>query len=153
MNKIKTYLDFARPFTLLPPALGVVSGAVTAWGSHGTRERGDARDRAARRSGARLMAAVLNAASNAINQIYDLEIDRVNKPKRPLPAGTLTMGEAWGFTLGCFVLAWLLAWLAAPPALRGAAASASGSCSSRASWSGPTRRRRCAPSATASGRT
>ena len=29
------------------------------------------------------MAAVLNAASNALNQIYDLEIDRVNKPKRP----------------------------------------------------------------------
>ena len=34
------------------------------------------------------MAAVLNAANNAINQIYDLDIDRVNKPKRPLPAGT-----------------------------------------------------------------
>ena len=31
-----------------------------------------------------LMAAVLNSASNAINQIYDLDIDRVNKPKRPL---------------------------------------------------------------------
>ena len=31
------------------------------------------------------MAAVLNAASNALNQIYDLEIDRINKPKRPLP--------------------------------------------------------------------
>ena len=28
------------------------------------------------------MAAVLNAANNAINQIYDLDIDRVNKPKR-----------------------------------------------------------------------
>jgi 4-hydroxybenzoate polyprenyltransferase len=33
------------------------------------------------------MAAVLNAASNALNQIYDLEIDRVNKPLRPLPSG------------------------------------------------------------------
>ena len=27
MSKLKIYLDFARPFTLLPPALGVVSGA------------------------------------------------------------------------------------------------------------------------------
>lgn len=112
-GRLKVYLDFARPFTLLPPALGVVSGAVTAWGAghekpaitwalllpvlYGT-----------------LMAAVLNAASNAINQIYDLAIDRVNKPKRPLPAGTMTMGEAWGFTIGAFVLAWVLAWLAAP---------------------------------------
>ena len=39
MSKLKTYVDFARPFTLLPPALGVVSGAVTAWGAHGTRSR------------------------------------------------------------------------------------------------------------------
>jgi 4-hydroxybenzoate polyprenyltransferase len=101
----------------LPPALGVVSGAVTAWGAghqkpaitwalllpvlYGT-----------------LMAAVLNAASNAINQIYDLAIDRVNKPKRPLPAGTMTMGEAWAFTMGAFVLAWVLAWLAAPEGRR-----------------------------------
>jgi 4-hydroxybenzoate polyprenyltransferase len=60
------------------------------------------------------MAAVLNAASNAINQIYDLEIDRVNKPKRPLPTGALGIGEAWGFTLASFVVAWILAWLADP---------------------------------------
>ncbi len=113
MAKLKTYVDFARPFTLLPPALGVLSGAVTAWGAghhkdpvtfslvlpvlYGT-----------------LMAAVLNAANNAINQIYDLDIDRVNKPKRPLPAGTLTMSGAWGFTLVTFAVAWLLAWLADP---------------------------------------
>ena len=116
-GRLKVYLDFARPFTLLPPALGVLSGAVTAWGAghqkpaitwalllpvlYGT-----------------LMAAVLNAASNAINQIYDLAIDRVNKPKRPLPAGTMTMGEAWAFTMGAFVLAWVLAWLAAPEGRR-----------------------------------
>ena len=36
-----------------------------------------------------VMAAVLNAASNALNQIYDLEIDRINKPKRALPSGRL----------------------------------------------------------------
>jgi 4-hydroxybenzoate polyprenyltransferase len=116
-GRLKVYLDFARPFTLLPPALGVLSGAVTAWGAghqkpaitwalllpvlYGT-----------------LMAAVLNAASNAINQIYDLAIDRVNKPKRPLPAGTMTMGEAWAFTMAAFVLAWVLAWLAAPEGRR-----------------------------------
>src|SRR5262245_38118681 len=62
------------------------------------------------------MAAVLNAANNAINQIYDLDIDRVNKPKRPLPSGALGMGEAWGFTLVTFAIAWLLAFLASPPA-------------------------------------
>ena len=49
-----------------------------------------------------LMAAVLNAASNAINQIYDLEIDRVNKPKRPLPAGTPDDGRGLGLHLAAF---------------------------------------------------
>jgi 4-hydroxybenzoate polyprenyltransferase len=118
MRKIKTYVDFARPFTLLPPALGVVSGAVTAWGAHGTRETITIGVLLPVLWGA-LMAAVLNSASNAINQIYDLEIDRVNKPKRPLPAGAMSLSEAWGFTLASFVLAWLLAWLAAPPGLEG----------------------------------
>jgi 4-hydroxybenzoate polyprenyltransferase len=116
MKKIKTYVDFARPFTLLPPALGVLSGAVTAWGSHGTREAVTLATLLPVLWGA-LMAAVLNAASNAINQIYDHEIDRVNKPTRPLPSGALTMPEAWGFTLASFAVAWALAWLAAPPFL------------------------------------
>lgn len=114
MSRLKTYADFARPFTLAPPALGVVSGAITAWGAHGTRAAITWSTLGPVLWGA-LMAAVLNSASNAINQIYDLEIDRVNKPKRPLPAGTLTLGEAWAFTAACFALAWALAWLAVPP--------------------------------------
>jgi 4-hydroxybenzoate polyprenyltransferase len=112
----KTYVDFARPFTLLPPALGVVSGAVTAWGAHGSRPVIALATVLPVVWGA-LMAAVLNSASNAINQIYDLDIDRVNKPKRPLPAGALSMGGAWRFTVLCFVLAWVLAFLATPPGL------------------------------------
>jgi 4-hydroxybenzoate polyprenyltransferase len=112
-GKLNAYVDFARPFTLLPPALGVVSGAVTAWGA------GHARppvtfDLVLPVIYGALMAAMLNAASNAINQIYDLEIDRVNKPKRPLCTGALSMGEGWAFTIAAFVVSWLLAWLAAP---------------------------------------
>ena len=30
---LSAYVELARPFTLLPPALGVLSGAVTAWGA------------------------------------------------------------------------------------------------------------------------
>ena len=43
------------------------------------------------------MAMVFNAGNNALNQIYDLEIDRVNKGKRPLPSKRLTIREAWIF--------------------------------------------------------
>jgi len=60
------------------------------------------------------MAAALNAASNGLNQIYDFDIDAVNKPKRPLPSGRMTMREAWTFTWITFAAAWLLAWLVAP---------------------------------------
>jgi len=116
VRTLKTYVDFARPFTLLPPALGVVSGALTAWGAHGSRPSVTLATVLPIAWGA-LMAAVLNSASNAINQIYDLDIDRVNKPKRPLPAGLLDMGGAWRFTALCFVLAWVLAFLASPPGL------------------------------------
>jgi 4-hydroxybenzoate polyprenyltransferase len=116
MSRLKTYVEFARPFTLAPPALGVVSGAITAWGAHGTHAAITWPTLVPVLWGA-LMAAVLNSASNAINQIYDLEIDRVNKPKRPLPSGALTLGEAWAFTAACFAFAWVLAWLAVPPGL------------------------------------
>jgi 4-hydroxybenzoate polyprenyltransferase len=115
MTKPRIFADFARPFTLLPPALGVVSGAVTAWGS-GHHKLPVTWSLALPVIWGTLMAAVLNAGNNAINQIYDLDIDRVNKPKRPLPSGTLGMREAWAFTLVAFAVSWVLAFLASPPA-------------------------------------
>jgi 4-hydroxybenzoate polyprenyltransferase len=109
---IRTYLDLGRPFTLIAPALGFVSGAVTAIGAH-PREPWSAAVLAYPLIGA-LMAAVLNSASNALNQIYDLEIDRINKPKRPLPSGRLTIRQAWVFTWVNYAVALWLAWLVAP---------------------------------------
>ena len=105
-------LEFSRPFTLLAPALGFASGAVTAIGAAPPEP-----------FGAEVivypllgvaMAAVLNAASNALNQIYDIDIDRINKPKRPLPSGRLSMRSAWIFTLAAYAAALALAWLVAP---------------------------------------
>src|SRR5262245_21221792 len=112
-GRLKVYLDFARPFTLLPPALGVVSGAVTAWGAGHLKPPVTWALVMPVVYGA-LMAAMLNAFSNAINQIYDLAIDKVNKPKRPLPSGTMTISQAWWFTNAAFLGAWVLAWLASP---------------------------------------
>ena len=112
-GSLRAYVELARPFTLMPPALGVLSGAVTAWGAGHTKPPITVELLMPVLYGT-LMAAMLNAASNAINQIYDLAIDRVNKPKRPLPSGTLTIPQAWGFTLAAFVVAWILAWLADP---------------------------------------
>ena len=108
----KAYLDLARPFTLVAPALGFISGALTAVGA-APREPWSAQLLMAPLIGS-VMAAVLNAGNNALNQIYDLEIDRVNKPKRPLTSGRLSVGQAWGFSVVTYLLALVLAWLVAP---------------------------------------
>ncbi len=96
-------LEFSRPFTLVAPALGFLSGAATAYGAV-PREAWHPALGLFPFIGA-LMAAVLNAASNALNQIYDLDIDRVNKPKRPLTSGRLTMRDAWAFTCVAYAAA------------------------------------------------
>ena len=109
---LRTYLEFARPFTLFAPALGMASGGVAAIGA-APRESWSIWLVLYPLIGA-AMAAVLNAASNGLNQIYDVEIDAVNKPKRPLTSGRLSFREAWAFTLAAFALAWVMAWAIAP---------------------------------------
>ena len=111
-SKLVLWFELSRPFTLVAPALGFASGAVTAAGAF-PAERWSA-DLLVYPLIGLTMAAVLNAASNALNQIYDLEIDRVNKPARPLPSGRLTLASAWTFTLVTYAIALALAWLVAP---------------------------------------
>jgi 4-hydroxybenzoate polyprenyltransferase len=109
---LRSFVDLARPFTLVAPALGFISGALTAVGA-APREPWSPSLLAAPFIGA-AMAALLNAGNNALNQIYDLDIDRVNKPKRPLPSGRLTIPQVWWFTNITYALALVLAWLVAP---------------------------------------
>ena len=114
MTRARVFLEFSRPFTLVAPALGFASGAATAAGA-APREPWNA-DLLLYPFIGLVMAAVLNAASNALNQIYDLEIDRINKPKRPLPSGRLSLKKAWTFTLVTYVVALVLAWFVEPGA-------------------------------------
>lgn len=104
--------NFARPFTLVAQALGFASGSVTAAGA-APAEPWDA-DLILYPAIGALMAAVLNAASNALNQIYDLEIDLVNKPRRPLPSGRLDLRSARVFTAAMYLAAVVLAWFVQP---------------------------------------
>jgi 4-hydroxybenzoate polyprenyltransferase len=99
MSKLATYWRFSRPFTLVPPMVGIFSGSLIGFGA--TRVRFPAVHVAL----AVLAAAVLNAASNGLNQIYDLENDRINKPSRPLPSGEFTLGRAWIFVIAAYTLA------------------------------------------------
>jgi 4-hydroxybenzoate polyprenyltransferase len=106
------YLTFVRPFTLLPPALGMLSGSFVALGASldgrtlGAIELGLL---AVKIAAGGILAALLNGASNGLNQIFDIEIDRINKPGRPLPSSQLSLREAWLITVACYLAALLMA--------------------------------------------
>ncbi|MEW6455271.1 MAG: UbiA family prenyltransferase [Acidobacteriota bacterium] len=112
MKKIKLYLEFMRPFTLIAPFLGFLSGGICSWGAYPKTPfqwsylfyliLGS------------FMAAILNGASNGLNQIFDIEIDRINKPKRPLPSGRLSLKEAYVFSVFLYILAFIMAWYVSP---------------------------------------
>src|SRR5262245_18640877 len=112
-SRARLYFAFTRPFTLLPPTFGVVSGALTAFGSAHNPDP-------ARRFSIAVLAmivlgsataAFLNAASNVINQYHDLEIDRRNKPERPLPSGAISTRAGVRFALCLYVVALLPTWM------------------------------------------
>ncbi|MBK6405255.1 MAG: UbiA family prenyltransferase [Holophagales bacterium] len=69
-----------------------------------------------------LCASFLNAASNALNQITDLEVDRVNKPDRPLVTGEAGIRETWVLTWVLYVLAMVPVWFVVVPPREGIAA-------------------------------
>ena len=113
LDRVRVYIDLTRPLTLLPPTLGVISGAITAFGSASNPDP-------ARRVTlpvvltillGSLCAALLNAASNGINQYYDIENDRRNKPGRPLVTGAIAMRAGWWFSLALYILAVAPTWL------------------------------------------
>jgi 4-hydroxybenzoate polyprenyltransferase len=112
-SRARLYFAFTRPFTLLPPTFGVVSGALTAFGSAHSPdpERRFTTPVLAMIALGSVTAAFLNAASNVINQYHDLEIDRRNKPQRPLPSGAISTRAGMRFAVLLYVVALLPTWL------------------------------------------
>jgi geranylgeranylglycerol-phosphate geranylgeranyltransferase len=45
---------------------------------------------------------LVTGAGNAINDYYDIEIDKVNKPRRPIPSGRISTSAALYFSLALF---------------------------------------------------
>ncbi len=102
-----TLIILMRPFTLLAPFIGFLACSAAA----SQKGHGHFTLTAASFMGA-MSCVFLNAASNIFNQLTDIDVDRVNKPYRPLPSGKCTPAQAWSlwaclsflsFTLGYFV--------------------------------------------------
>jgi chlorophyll/bacteriochlorophyll a synthase len=99
MKSLKLYWVFARPFTLIPPMIGIFSGSLIGFGATHVPFP------YLRVALAVLAAGVLNAASNGLNQICDFQNDLVNKPHRPLPSGKMSSREAWTFVAITYAIA------------------------------------------------
>ncbi len=85
-------IQIIRPELPLAAGMCVVIGEVVALGalpSPGTAARGF------------LLGFFLSSSAMVFNDYFDLEVDRVNAPQRPLPAGLLTRSEA--VVLGCLI--------------------------------------------------
>ncbi|MHA2288910.1 MAG: geranylgeranylglycerol-phosphate geranylgeranyltransferase [Promethearchaeota archaeon] len=88
--KIKDAIDIARPVNCLMGALTVIIGLLNT------------------RFGVPLNNLIINlilgaityifiaAAGNIINDIYDIEIDKINRPNRPIPRGSISLKQAKG---------------------------------------------------------
>lgn len=87
--KLRAFVDLLRPFTLLAPAVGGVCGALMACGFNDFSKF----DLTLLMHGVGTIVLV-NGASNALNQVYDAEIDAINKPYRPIPSKLVTKDEA-----------------------------------------------------------
>ncbi len=51
-----------------------------------------------------LSGSLITIAANAINDFYDYDIDKINRPQRPLPAGMLSQNDAFIFAIFNFIL-------------------------------------------------
>jgi 4-hydroxybenzoate polyprenyltransferase and related prenyltransferases len=63
------------------------------------------------------MVFLVTGAGNMLNDYYDIEIDKVNKPDRPLPSGRIGLKEAFHLTIACFLIALLLSIIITPMAM------------------------------------
>ncbi len=89
-------LALARPVNCLMSAAGVLIGTVAVGGLSSWSARPVSIGLAA------LAAALFTAGGNAMNDLFDVETDRVNHPDRPLPSKTVSLEAAKVFTMAVF---------------------------------------------------
>jgi len=109
LRKLKIYWELMRPFTLLAPTVGFISGGLIAIGTNGQAVLTFTYVYPIILGA--LSAAFLNGASNIVNQYFDISIDRINKPNRPLPSGRISLKESRLFSILLYSFSFFLAYL------------------------------------------
>jgi homogentisate phytyltransferase / homogentisate geranylgeranyltransferase len=101
-----TLWRFSRPHTLIGTTISILGIYVIAAEELPGVAVGDG---VADLALALLAGAAVNLYIVGLNQCEDVEIDRINKPWLPIPAGQLSLRWAWRLVIGCGVLAATLA--------------------------------------------
>jgi geranylgeranylglycerol-phosphate geranylgeranyltransferase len=94
MKKIDGYIQLTRPINLLIAFVSIFMGGFVTGSIQPL----------ARLLFACLSGTFIAAGANAVNDFYDLEIDRINRPKRPLPSGRISPTHAHVFSIVLFIL-------------------------------------------------
>jgi geranylgeranylglycerol-phosphate geranylgeranyltransferase len=101
-------LEITRPHNLAVAALTILVGWAVAGGGSPTPAL----------VLAIVMGTLVTAAGNVVNDYFDADIDRINKPRRPIPSGRLTRRGSWRY----YWLLTVLVFAVAAPAGRGVVA-------------------------------
>ena len=94
--RVRALLQLLRPFNVALFMIGVAVGGLLVSGTEAFQG-----SNLLRLALAALSTALVCGGGNVINDIFDLQIDRVNRPERPLPSGRVAPQEAkwlWGAT-------------------------------------------------------
>jgi geranylgeranylglycerol-phosphate geranylgeranyltransferase len=101
---LKDFLTMFHLFNGVSSGVGVIIGYVmTAW--HGGLEF-----QYGAMLGAALSTILISSGGFVVNDILDIEIDRVNRPDRPLAAGKISVSAAWAAYVATTLIGILLAW-------------------------------------------
>ena len=107
IHKIRVYLELLRPFTLLAPLIVSSSVMIASLVNSGTTDLSFVSLLWTLLS-ASFCFALLNGASNVLNQATDWKEDALSKPYRPIPKGIITPKEAYKVSFFLYTVALLL---------------------------------------------
>jgi geranylgeranylglycerol-phosphate geranylgeranyltransferase len=109
-NRIRGFIDLIRPFTLLPP-LFISMCIIAASYFYNDISANLYLMFFSLILPASLSLALINGASNILNQITDINSDKISKPYRPIPKGLISKKEAVITTFVLYSLAITLAFI------------------------------------------
>lgn len=102
MITIKGFLKIIRPLNCVITLATVIVGGLICSNDN---------DISAKLILAGVVGFLITAAGNSINDFYDVDIDKINRPDRPLPSGMLTPNNVFIFFTFLIIISLTLSWL------------------------------------------